>query len=478
MKTLLIVLGSLCAFAAALPYIIDTLHGKTKPRIVSWLIWTALTAIGTAASLSQHQYPAAAFTAAIGFQNLIISILGFQHGDKRFEWLDAVCFIGAGLGLAGLLLLKSPSLALALTIATDVVGGLPTIKHAWVQPGEETFATYYLEATGSIFILLAANFAVFTAYGYPMYLITFNLLMVAIIIARAGHTASVRHSVPAAAAAALPIPGADSATTGIPTVPTGLVAPSPSHLPALAWAPVPGATQYHVYRDGAEIAASPVAGFTDSDATDNLHTYAVTAASVAGESGRSNPVRVQVDHTPPAIAYHLSRQPNQHGWYNAPVTVTFAAADAKAGIASCSQPVTLSQDGIAQTITGYAMNYAGDSASVPVTLNIDQTPPQLGEIVWSLNPTLRGRQVTMTVSVRDPLSGVEQGEYIGYADPGPGQGIPMVLSDGALTIALDTNLEAGQYPMAVRAKDTAGNWSELKHTVLTVVDSTRSDRSP
>jgi hypothetical protein len=105
--------------------------------------------------------------------------------------------------------------------------------------------------------------------------------------------------------------GNESAPAGVdvvvdstpPAVPGGLDAASPtSGAPRLAWTAVPGAVDYVVSRDGAEIGRTRDAAFTD-DATlaEGAHAYAVAAIDAAGNvSAPTSALAVTVDVTPPA----------------------------------------------------------------------------------------------------------------------------------------------------------------------------------
>jgi hypothetical protein len=116
-----------------------------------------------------------------------------------------------------------------------------------------------------------------------------------------------------------------------------------------------------------------------------------TARDQAGNESHAEAV-LNIDKTPPALAFTLSSPPNVNGWHNQPVTVTFSATDQPglSGVASVSQPQTVSADGIF-TITGTATDVAGNTSVVPVTIRMDRTRPTVtcgtasGGIVWPPN---------------------------------------------------------------------------------------------
>ena len=188
LQPIVIAVSSALTLYAAWPYLRDTARGETKPRVASWLIWAALLGIAAAASYSQHQWPAAIFTWVCCLECLTVVALGFKSGDRRFGRMDLICMGASLIGLAVLLVLKAPTLAVIITIVTDLTGGIPTIAHSWSDPHEETPLTYLLSGIASLLVLLVANFGVFTAYGYPLYMGAFDLSITYIVFARFGHT--------------------------------------------------------------------------------------------------------------------------------------------------------------------------------------------------------------------------------------------------------------------------------------------------
>ena len=64
MKTASLVLATVLTLISVLPYLRDIVKRVTKPNIVSWITWTLLTGIATAAEIAAHEYTAAIFTSA------------------------------------------------------------------------------------------------------------------------------------------------------------------------------------------------------------------------------------------------------------------------------------------------------------------------------------------------------------------------------------------------------------------------------
>jgi len=189
MKTALIILSSAITILASLPYIVDILRRKTKPRIVSWFTWTLLTGISAAASFSDHRYPAGILAASAFTETLFIVILGIKYGEKEFTVFDIICQLAA---IAGLLLwwvFNSPSIAIIAAIAIDFIGCLPTLKHAWEKPAEETWLTFALSGLGAVCTVLAVSQYTITSIASPIYLVCMNTIFTLLLLWRKGRAA-------------------------------------------------------------------------------------------------------------------------------------------------------------------------------------------------------------------------------------------------------------------------------------------------
>lgn len=215
---------------------------------------------------------------------------------------------------------------------------------------------------------------------------------------------------------------------------------------------------------GVESCTEPI---TVSD-SDGSYVITGTASDSAGNTSNVNVV-VNIDATAPDVTNILSSQPNQYGWYNHDVTITPSCSDNLSGVAGCSQPVTITQEGASQDITSSAIDYAGNTASATATVNLDKTAPEIHSLTWTNNPKATLGTATLSVGVSDNLSGVRAAEYfLGDADPGAGHGVVMQHVEDNFIATFNSDLPTGVYKVSLRVQDVAGNWSAASSDYLVV----------
>jgi hypothetical protein len=182
MKDILLVLSGLITVAAVVPYLRDIVRGKTRPNLVSWITWTLLTGLATAAIISTGDYRAAFFTGAAMLETALVVILGIKHGYVKYTRFDIICQIAAVVGLLLWQIFNTPFIAVFASVSIDLIGALPTFRHSWQKPGEETWVTYAWCAVGAILALFALETYSWTATLYPVYLVLVNGGMTATIL--------------------------------------------------------------------------------------------------------------------------------------------------------------------------------------------------------------------------------------------------------------------------------------------------------
>lgn len=135
-----------------------------------------------------------------------------------------------------------------------------------------------------------------------------------------------------------------------------------------------------------------------------------SCTDLAGNSATATMSNINVDKTPPTVVGSRSPQPNQYGWNNTNVTVTFTCADSLSGVDTCgpaSQVVTA--EGSDQSRTATAVDLAGNVASATIgAINVDRSPPSIScgatpAVLWPPNHQMMN--VTTRVDVTDALSG-------------------------------------------------------------------------
>lgn len=184
MTDILLILSGIITICAVIPYIIEIKQGKNKPRIVSWFVWTVITGISALASLSDHQYATAFLLFSASVETMIVVILGFKKGDRKFDKLDITCFSLAMIGVILWQVFDSPEIAVIMTVLADFTGGLPSLVHSWKKPNEETAITYFLSGLGAVCTLFIITNWDITASAYPIFLVTINIAFTSVIIFR------------------------------------------------------------------------------------------------------------------------------------------------------------------------------------------------------------------------------------------------------------------------------------------------------
>lgn len=179
MKTALLVVADLLFVLGVLPYLRDILRRQTKPRLVSWFNWTLLTGIAAAASIADKQYASAFMTAGLTVMTLIIVLAGLRYGDRKFDAFDVYCQAGATAGIILWFIFSSPLVAILATVSIDFIAGLPTLKHSWQKPYEETVSAYIWGVAGGGLALTVAviSHPNFGGLVYPIYIPVFNAVL-------------------------------------------------------------------------------------------------------------------------------------------------------------------------------------------------------------------------------------------------------------------------------------------------------------
>jgi hypothetical protein len=178
---------------------------------------------------------------------------------------------------------------------------------------------------------------------------------------------------------------------------------------------------------------------TATSQVDASHTVSTTEHAV-----------VSIDRVPPGAITAAPDTPDNGGWFNHPVQVSWAGTDGGSGIGSCTSTPYSGPDGTGISLTGGCKDRAGNvSASLPFVFNYDTTAPVLTSV--TAKPDDAGARLAWQASgaARVRITRTAPGARAAQTD---------VVYDGTGSSFVDSGLRNGRrYTYVVEAVDTAGN---------------------
>ncbi|MES2971111.1 MAG: hypothetical protein V4702_02195 [Patescibacteria group bacterium] len=226
--------------------------------------------------------------------------------------------------------------------------------------------------------------------------------------------------------------------------------------------------------------------------TDPPNTTASTeGANVTYTSGQScdpdnncaaGSLALSIDKTAPTITATITSAPNSSGWNKDEVTVTFACTDLLSGIDFCPAPFTVSNDTASQTVSGSAIDKAGNTANASVVVKIDKTVPTITAFVVPAS-NLNGwnnNDVTVTFTCNDVLSGIDScSSPITVSGEANNQAITGTAVDNAgnittITVTLNIDKTLPTITTAVTPAPNAKGWNNSNVTITLTCSDTLS----
>ncbi|MBI4350018.1 MAG: hypothetical protein HY550_01135 [Elusimicrobia bacterium] len=255
-------------------------------------------------------------------------------------------------------------------------------------------------------------------------------------------------------------------------------------MPQVSYTLVPAAnssgwnnTSVQVLFSGADILSGVVECSSKTISAEGQSPVAGWCRDTAGNIGYSTAI-VNVDLTIPIVSAAQAPAKNSNGWNNTPVTVIVTGTDALSGTSYCVPAKMISTEGYNQAVSGYCMDYAGNSSTATLVLNIDKTVPLITISSPSAGNNLIAtkEKIRITFAVTDNLDPAPKTAAIltQVEDRGSPRGVrPAVIAvvNGQQLEPLD--IDDGMWRLMVGATDFADNASlatsglfEVIHDVL------------
>lgn len=180
----LVILGSIITFIGIVPYVRDTIKGQTKPNRVTWLLWGISPTIAAVAAFSDGAGWSAVPILISGLMCILILIASFINPKSYWE-LKRFDYICGALSVLALILwgiTKEADIAILLSIGSDALAAIPTLRKAIIDPNSETITPYLVGIfNASTGVLVSTDWA-FSKIGFNIYLVLINLLLSVAII--------------------------------------------------------------------------------------------------------------------------------------------------------------------------------------------------------------------------------------------------------------------------------------------------------
>ena len=191
----IVLLGAAVSWYSTLGYALLTMRGKLRPSLASWGVWTATAALGTGAAWVFGPTVGVVISAAtclccaqVFVPAMVVAVRDWRRVRRGLpplvaaephtlgqRILDASCLTACGaIGIVWWIT-DDAWLAFLLSIVVDGIACLPTIWHGW--HGQEHPKPCVLGMVGPLLALLCVPERVFTDYGWPLYALGVNILM-------------------------------------------------------------------------------------------------------------------------------------------------------------------------------------------------------------------------------------------------------------------------------------------------------------
>jgi uncharacterized protein with PQ loop repeat len=169
MKELIGVVAVLLTFIGYIPYVKDSIKGKTKPHIYTWFVAGCVTAIAFGLQIEAKAGPGAFVTLAAGLVCICIFLLGLKQpkAERDITVIDSLLLMASLIALALWLLAEAPVMSIILLSTIEMLAFIPTIRKSWTKPHEETLSSYATNTLRFGLALLALNHYTIVTALYP-----------------------------------------------------------------------------------------------------------------------------------------------------------------------------------------------------------------------------------------------------------------------------------------------------------------------
>ncbi len=184
-KELLSAIAIVLTIIAFIPYIRSILHGKTKPHVFSWVIWSSTTLIVFLAQLADDGGAGAWPIGISGIITIYVALLAYvKKSDRRTTRTDWLFFILAMTSLPLWYLTSGPLWAVVILTMVDVLGFGPTFRNAYFRPFDEQLTFFIFMTARNIIAVMALEHYSLTTVLFPAVMAGASLMFILMVTYR------------------------------------------------------------------------------------------------------------------------------------------------------------------------------------------------------------------------------------------------------------------------------------------------------
>lgn len=184
MKNYIAYMAAALAMVSVVPYLIDIVRRRTKPNVVSWSTWALLTGVAMVATFAAGEPRAGLLLLGSTICSVAVLLLGIKYGIAKLSIFDVLCWTSAMVGVILWQIFDSPAIAIVMSVAVDLIGMLPTLRHSWLEPKEETWQTFVIGSIAAILTIVSLEAYNINNLLYPVYLALANGAIACIVVMR------------------------------------------------------------------------------------------------------------------------------------------------------------------------------------------------------------------------------------------------------------------------------------------------------
>ena len=168
-KVVISVIASFIGFYAYVPYFKSILQGKTRPHVISWLIWFVMSMTVAVAQFVEGGGYGAYVTGTTALLCLFVFILALRQGDKNIMRSDIIALLLSLVSIASWYFSNEPLNAILFSCLITLLGFYPTFRKSWHKPNEEKLWSFILMSLRYFLSIFALENLNFTTAVFPVF---------------------------------------------------------------------------------------------------------------------------------------------------------------------------------------------------------------------------------------------------------------------------------------------------------------------